>query len=196
MLMEHIFMKESFGQDWFTYPSLYGGVVKKYPSGSKFVEVGSWKGKSSAYMAVEIANSEKDIEFYCVDHWLGNEECYDSSSHAYEPNIDKLYDIFIENMKPLSQYYKPIKMPSVEAAKTFSDKSLDFIFIDASHEYEDVKNDILAWASKLKDGGIFAGHDIGYEPVKRAVDEVVGKDNYSITSEQCWVVNDIKSINS
>ena len=70
--MNHIYQEEQFGQNWFTYPRLYTEMVTKFPSGSKFVEVGSWKGKSSAYMAVEIANSRKDINFYCVDHWLGS----------------------------------------------------------------------------------------------------------------------------
>ena len=171
--MEHIYEQTQFGEPWFNFQNLYSRVVKLFPSGSKFVEVGSWKGKSSAYMAVEIANSNKDIEFYCVDTWQGSKE------HL---NIDlsDLYDTFINNMKSLDKYYLPLKLSSLEAAKKFKDNSLDFVFIDASHEYDDVKADILAWFPKVKDGGIIAGHDYysghDYFPgVKKAVKETLGK---------------------
>ena len=60
--MEHIYNQLNFGEDWFTYPNLYSDMVKKFPSGSKFVEVGSWKGKSSSYITVEIINSNKNIK--------------------------------------------------------------------------------------------------------------------------------------
>jgi hypothetical protein len=150
--MNHIYQQPQFGENWFTYPNLYLEMVEKFPSGSKFVEVGSWKGKSSAYMAVEIANSTKNIEFYCVDTWEGSLE------HE-EMDLSGLYDLFIDNMSPLVNYYKPIRKLSIEASKDFEDNSLDFVFIDASHQYEDVKNDIIHWLPKIKSGGILAGHD-------------------------------------
>lgn len=55
-------------------PPVYQEMVKQAEDGSHFVEVGSWKGKSSAYMAVEIANSGKRIRFDCVDTWGGSAE--------------------------------------------------------------------------------------------------------------------------
>ena len=179
----HIYGRSQFGEDWFSYPKLYKSMVQKFPSGSRFVEVGSWKGKSSAFMAVEIANSGKDIEFYCVDNWSG------SSEHA-GLKLDSLFKEFKENMKPLERYYKPVKSDSLVAARSFDDDSLDFVFIDASHEYEDVKNDILAWLPKVRKGGVLAGHDYYvdgedyYPGVKRAVDECLRDFD---TLENCFV---------
>jgi hypothetical protein len=135
-------------------------------------------------MAVEIANSNKNIEFYCVDTWNGSFEHKDSKE------IDSLYDIFINNMKPLENYYKSIRKNSIESASQFEDESLDFVFIDASHEYEDVKKDIQTWLPKVKKNGILAGHDyyVGecdYFPgVKKAVDECLI--NF-LTSEICFI---------
>ena len=133
--MEHIYQNPEFGQPWFSYPNLYKNIVNEFPSGSKFVEVGSWKGKSSAFMAVEISNSNKDIEFYCVDHWLGSREHYDQSHHAYEPNIHILYKTFLNNMKSVEKYYKPMRMSSLEASTYFEDSSLNFVFLDGSHDF-------------------------------------------------------------
>jgi SAM-dependent methyltransferase len=147
-------------------------MVKAAPDGNDetsfrhFVEVGSWKGQSAAFMAVEIANSGKNIQFDCVDTWQGSVE------HQTEPSVvnGTLYEEFIHNMQPVEGYYRPVRMSSVEAAECYDDESLDFVFIDAGHMYADVKADILAWLPKVKKGGIIAGHD--YHP--HLLDEVAG----------------------
>lgn len=126
----------------------------------KFVEVGTWRGRSAAYMAVEIANSDKQIDFYCVDTWRGSDEVI----HQNDPSIinDTMYEEFLENLRPVEGYFRPLRMPSVEAAKVFEDFSLDFVFIDAQHDFQSVRDDILAWLPKIKLGGVIAGHD--YHP--------------------------------
>lgn len=156
--MQHIFHQPQFGEDWFTFPEVYQEMVKRFPSGSKFVEIGSWKGKSSAFMCVEIANSGKQIDFCCIDTFEGSVE------HQNNPELPYLYDIFKSNMKPLEGYYRDMKMPSMEAVQKFENESLDFVFIDGSHEYEDIKNDIIFWLPKVKRGGILAGHDYYLPP--------------------------------
>jgi len=157
-MIEHIYHQPQFGEDWFTYPEVYQEMVKRFPSGSKFVEIGSWKGKSSAFMAVEIANSGKQIDFYCVDTFEGSVE------HQNNPELPRLYNIFKDNMKPVEDYYQDMRMSSMEAVKKFQDESLDFVFIDGSHEYEDIKDDIKSWLPKVKKGGVLAGHDYYLPP--------------------------------
>ena len=66
--------------------ALYKKIVEKFPSGSHFVEVGSFLGKSASFMAVEIINSGKLIKLDCVDHWREPEEHRDTD----EINIDKV----------------------------------------------------------------------------------------------------------
>jgi hypothetical protein len=185
--MEHIYLNESFGEEnFFNFEDVYSLVVEKYPTNSTFVEVGSWKGRSSAYMAVEIANSGKNIDFVCVDTFLGSQFHHDGNW----PDLDKLYDIFKQNMTPVSKYYRDLKMTSTEAAKLFEDESIDFVYIDACHEYESVKSDIHSWMPKIKKGGIIAGHD--YNPtfpgVIQAVHEEFGENNISIRNRS-WVYN-------
>ena len=52
-----------------------------------------------------------------------------------------------------------IKGYSVEVARTISNGSLDWVFIDADHRYEAVKADLEAWFPKVRKGGIMSGHD-------------------------------------
>lgn len=63
-MIEHFYQNI---QGWFTFPNLYSSIVNHYPNDSHFVEIGVWKGKSAAYMAVEILNSQKSIKFDCID---------------------------------------------------------------------------------------------------------------------------------
>ena len=170
MLKPHIYQQPQFGENWFSYKNLYGDMVRKFPSGSVFIEIGSWKGKSSAFMATEIANSKKYIDFYCIDTWDGSIE------HQNDFSVSDLYNIFLNNMEPLKDYYKHIKTSSLQAAQTFENESVDFVFVDGSHTYQDVKNDILAWLPKIKKGGILAGHDYNVEywyDLTRAVNDTL-----------------------
>ena len=188
--MEHIYKTI---QGWFSYPNLYTEMVNRFGSGSRFVEIGIWKGKSASYMAVEIANSNKNIEFYCVDTWKGSEE----SAHARDASVQNntLYEDFLLNIKPVSHIIKPVRRTSLEAAATFEDKSLDFIFIDAAHDYVNVKNDLNAWYPKLNPSGVFAGHDYqpGWPQVLQAVNEFCSINKLMIQAqEDCWVVRDNK----
>jgi SAM-dependent methyltransferase len=179
--MEHFY--HNIGEDWFTYPQLYKRIVDNLQDGAHIVEVGSWKGRSAAFMSVEIINSNKNIKFDCVDTWKGSIEhtSYDVITE------EKLYDIFLSNIEPVKHIINPIRMTSIEASKLYEDNSLDFVFIDASHEYEDVKEDILAWLPKVKFGGILAGHDYdNFEGVNRAVDEIFNINDLDL-SEYCYI---------
>ena len=64
-----------------------------------------------------------------------------------------------------------IDKPSVEAVNQFEDASLDFVFIDATHTYESVSQDIRLWWPKVRPQGLFSGHDYRWSGVKLAVDE-------------------------
>lgn len=156
---------------WFDFEDVYFKAIVHFPENSHFVEVGSWKGKSSAFMAVEILNSGKNIKFDCIDTWDGK-----GNNGEYDEDIDvinnSLYETFLKNMEPVVGHYTPIRMLSIEASKLYEDESLDFVYIDGSHDYESVKEDILAWIPKVKIGGVIAGHDYDHAGVKQAVDEL------------------------
>jgi cephalosporin hydroxylase len=188
--MEHFY--HEIGEDWFDYQSLYSQMVDRFDQGS-FVEVGSWKGRSASFLGVEIINSGKNISLFCVDTWEGSVEHQGMECVV----TDSLHTQFLANTDPIKSILTPIRKSSSEASALFTDNSVEFVFIDASHEYESVLEDLEKWYPKLKVGGVIAGHD--YYPsgehwigVFRAVSEWSSKMGIEVAaSGSCWVVNKI-----
>lgn len=166
--MEHFYKKI---QGWSSFVPWYKEAVQAAPPNkpSIFVELGTWKGKSAAYMAVEIANSRKPIRFYTVDTFQGSDE----PAHHADPVIQqgRLEEVARKNLAPVAKYVTVVKRDSAEFASEFGDESVDFVFIDAGHTYELVTADIDAWWPKLKPGGIMAGDDFTWDGVHKAVYE-------------------------
>jgi hypothetical protein len=180
---------------WFTFPLFYQQLVNESKNGYHFVEVGTWKGKSATYMAVEIINSNKQIKFDCVDTWRGSEEHIDKSSPFYEPLLEKedgLYNHFLENIKTVNHVINPIRLNSIDAALLYPDQSLNCVFLDAAHDYDNVCADIKSWLPKIKPGGILAGHDIMHEPIQRATSELLGYDVITLASQDVWIFKNKK----
>ena len=67
----------------------------------------------------------------------------------------------------------------------YQDNSLELVFIDAAHDYNNVCLDINAWLPKLKYNGILAGHDISFADVEKAVNLILK--NYLTPGEDIWV---------
>jgi hypothetical protein len=152
---------------WFSFRALYQQAVREARDGAHFVEVGSWKGRSAAFMAVEILRSQKKIRFDCIDTWKGSDE----PKHRSDPDVraGTLFSTFLRNIAPIRSHLNVIRQPSVSAAAEYSDLSLDFVFIDAAHDYQSVKNDIAAWWPKVRVGGALAGDDYNKREVAKAV---------------------------
>lgn len=180
---------------FFDYERVYDKIVKELPNKSHIVEIGAWTGMSTAYLAVEIINSGKDIRLDVVDTWKGSN---DASISQYADDLKKyngdVFSLFIKNMQPVIHVINPIHMSSEEASKLYENESLDFVFTDANHLYEYISKDILCWLPKIKKGGFMGGHDYHHKDlpdVTKAVDEhfknviVIGGDGISTPS---WLV--------
>jgi hypothetical protein len=161
-------------EGWMGYEDTYREAVRITPDGGTIVEVGSFLGRSAAFMAVEIANSGKKIRFVCVDQFTG---------HLGAGLFDGRCSIptFHANMARggISHLVEAMEELSVDASKAFSDASVDFVFIDAAHDYDNVRADICAWLPKVKPGGVIAGHDYGsgWPMVRVAVQETLSWHN-------------------
>ena len=143
-------------------------------------EIGAWKGRTSVAIA-----TNTDGELNTVDTWNGSDEA-EHINELRQHGENWLYDEFMKNVDGLNVI--PHRMTSLEAAEKFSKegKVFDMIFIDASHDYENVKADILAWMPLLKEDGILCGHDYnqGWPGVIKAVEETVPK--FKIAAGAIW----------
>ena len=157
-------------------------VVEKQPMLA--CEVGSWKGMSAVNIA---SNMPEGSELVCVDTWLGAQEFWTLPPPLTREKRDlelvngypSVYYQFLANMcyENLDRRVTPFPLTSVLAAGAFKYWKIkfDLIYVDASHEYKDVKEDMRLYWSLLNEGGYMLGDDYGgyWKGVTRAVDEFV-----------------------
>ena len=133
------------------FNNIYSKLKKKY---TVICEVGVHAGDN----AREMADHLKAVEIHLVDNYLVE---------------DNLIPIAVSKLRqfPSIWYF----MDSVEAARLLNDEYFDVVYIDASHDYESVKQDIHVWYPKVKKGGYLAGHDWSTDTVRVAVKEFADK---------------------
>lgn len=125
-----------------------------------------------------------DLKMYAVDPWE-NQPNHNEDYIGW--NWNTIYNEYQQRTKKMRDRVIELREFSETAASKVPDKSLDFVFIDAQHDYYSVKKDIELWEPKVKPGGLLCGHD--YEPnfpgVIQAVDEVF---NAKIGANAVWGV--------
>ena len=135
----------------------------------KIVEVGVYQGKLTAYLA-----RSTRATVYAVDHWRGP-AAYPGSGLRCDETTEAA---FRRRVAPWLKEGRVVvvKEESVAAAGKLLDAFgpvFDLVFIDAAHDYESVRADILAWRPLVRPGGILCGHDYNWDGVRRAVGELV-----------------------
>lgn len=144
-------------------------AAKQLPTGSRLVELGSFQGRSSVAIASVIPD---ESVLYCVDHFQGSIE-----HHRANLDTSNLLEAFTKNIKTfgVKDKIRVLSMSTTEAVEKFEPESLDLILVDAAHDYDSVKSDLLNWYPKLKPGGFLFCDDYGqpnWPGVTRAVKSV------------------------
>lgn len=116
--------------------------------GMKVAEVGCFTGRGSTRILAEATRPHRG-SIVCVDRFLDID------------GVVHLRDLFEHSTAALGfrNLLKVIDGDSREIAARFPDGYFDLVYIDASHDYENVNRDIQAWRSKVRPGGIMCGHD-------------------------------------
>lgn len=137
-------------RNWIKEGNIFNGARKDLLSlfaqlgFTKGAEIGVNRGHYSLNMCKIIPN----LKLICVDPWATRRMLRAS---------EKNYQRCIEILSPYNVEF--MRMTSVEAAKIVPDQSLDFVYIDALHDYDNVLTDITVWTPKVRIGGIVSGHD-------------------------------------
>jgi hypothetical protein len=128
-----------------------------------FRGTGAEIGVERGAFAKRIFDRSPAVKLFCVDPW----KAYDGyREHVPQERQDQF---FRETRDRLAGYnVEYIRDYSIAAADRFKWGELDFVYIDANHEYEHVLEDVRAWAPKVRAGGIVSGHDYAGD-VEKAV---------------------------
>lgn len=143
---------------------------------TKGAEIGVFDG----YYSEVLCQTIPGLKLYSVDAW----EVYPGyRDHKFESSMRRAESKARERLAKYDCHI--IKKFSTDALADFKDDSLDFVYIDANHEYRHVKQDIECWSKKVRIGGIVAGDDYymtraGNFGVIQAIHEYVEEHNYTL----------------
>ena len=158
-----------------------GGLFKElgYETGA---EIGVYTGHYSEVLC----QGNPGVKMYCIDPW----KVYETEEiEPYAQDQKALSKFYAEAKKRLAPYNcEIIRKTSMEAVKDFKPDSLDFVYVDANHDFENVLEDLEEWSKIVRKGGMVAGHDYGHFKhkdrnlgTKRAIDAHV-------------IINDVKML--
>ena len=123
-------------------------------------EVGVLNGDYSEILC----KANPNLHLYSIDSWKTDSypEGFLEQSHPLVGGETQKYfdDAYATAVKKLSPYNcTVIRKTSMDAVKDFKDNSLDFVYLDAGHDFLNFTHDLHYWKDKVKVGGIIAGHD-------------------------------------
>ncbi|MEZ6127140.1 MAG: class I SAM-dependent methyltransferase [Planctomycetaceae bacterium] len=162
------------------------------PSPMVGAEVGVFRGNTSEALLRELP----ELSLWMVDPWrpFVGQSVFDADQ---QPDFDRSLAAAMVWTDFAKDRRYVLREASPEAASRFADQSLDFVFIDGNHLYENVCADIQAWWPKVRIGGLLTGHDYGvygdrteHWGVSRAVDEFVAAADRDLMSgiDGTWCV--------
>ncbi len=156
------------------------------------VEVGVFQGEFSELLLKTWESSK----LTSVDPWKEfPTEDYVDTCNCSQDQHESNYSCTAARLEPFGLRSHILRTTSVDASSQFETGSLDFVYLDAQHHYEAVRDDIDLWHSKVRSGGVIGGHDYldgrlpsGLYGVKRAVTEFTTAHGYEVvvTREPNW----------
>ena len=155
------------------------------------IEVGTWKGASAVFMGSRIKASGLDCSILCVDTWLGALEFWTDQTDATRYGSLKLqngyptvYRQFLANVvrSGLRDVVIPFPQTSAIAAKwlRLNGVTAELIYVDGSHDEDDVLSDLQNYWNLLSDRGVLFGDDYDWPSVRGAVDRFARDNGFKL----------------
>lgn len=181
----------------YKHPELLRLIKSERPQ--TIVELGSLYGNSAIAMAHAGHEADiKDFKIYCVDTWLGSIENWVRGNESKRGHsalmLDRtgrpqFYNHFIKKIRHagVANCITPLSMTARTGIQYlhYCDIHPDLVYVDASHEYQDVMEDIEGALSITNTGGIVCGDDYrNKEGVTQAINEL--KQKYDINIEKIF----------
>jgi predicted O-methyltransferase YrrM len=167
---------------------------------SVVIDVGAWKGASTIYLADLMKRNGIVGTVIAVDTFLGSVEHWDKNSgfaglipHRF--GMPLLYEQFLSNVVRCGAQDRivPLAMTSAGAGALLRRLGIQagLIYIDASHDYEDVLRDARMYWELLAPGGFLVGDDYNQDwpDVIRAANQFAAEKVVALmNSAPKWIV--------
>ena len=180
---------------WNSYNPIFKDVIEK-STPSTIIEVGTWLGASALNMFKLTKEKNLNTRIFCVDTWLGAVEFWTHSSNTPERDLKckngypQVYFDFLSNVVSHGAENNIIPIPNTSFIGSkilkYYNITAELIYVDGSHEYEDVKQDLTSYIDLLAPGGIIFGDDINWPGVNKAVKEFFN-DKFEVIDNNFWV---------
>jgi len=177
------------GHGWASTGEAFPTIINKIKP-KLIVEVGTWMGGSTRYMAKLAKEHNPDVEVVAIDTFLGSVEHWSKESYLMtlkngRPNI---YEQFLSNCihQQLWENITPFPIDSINGYEFLKLKKVvpDLIYIDAGHDYASVSADLERWSELLPSGGVLIGDDFHHPPIIEAVNDFFGPGTFETINEK------------
>lgn len=173
-------MIPAFTENWFGETScealadLYGRTTGP----GRVIEVGSWEGRST----IALADACWPEILHAVDTWEGSPGEISASLAATRDVYGRwhanVYGTTAGNVVPFRMGWR-------EYADLVG-APIRFLFVDAEHTYEEVRDTIDTFRGLMVPGGVICGDDVHHPPVRDAVLEAFGSKAMTIATLWYW----------
>lgn len=144
------------------------------------VEVGVFRGGFSKH----ILKHWDGTLLYSVDPWIHQFDAKLDVSNADQLEQNEHFNVCREALREFKMRSCIVRKTSVDAANVIVD-TLDFVYLDARHDYRSVWSDLQVWWPKVRLGGVLAGHDYKNSFVRKNLVEVKrAVDNFFIVEDR------------
>ena len=150
---------------WFQWRTAQEEAAKHFPAGSRFVEVGTYLGRSLCSLGEVVQRSGKHFALIGIDTCRGSGPEGPTGKNYHGGAVDQGGGTFAGALHKnvidcgYGDFISLIISDSIAASRLFADGSLDWVHLDARHDYQSLKADIESWLPKLKRGGWLSGDD-------------------------------------
>jgi hypothetical protein len=150
---------------WFQWRSGQEEAVHHFPAGSRFVEVGTYLGRSLCSLGEVVRTSGRHFTVIGVDTCRGSGVEGPRGKDYHGEAVAKGGGTFAGTLHRniiqcgLTESIAVIVSDSVTASTFFPDRSIEWVHLDARHDRESLTADIGAWLPKVKSGGWLSGDD-------------------------------------
>lgn len=120
-------------------------------------EVGVRQGEFAAH---HLKHWPSCPRYYLIDPWV-QQAVYRDDANVPSAEQEARMAEALAAVAPYAQRAAVLRNFSFDAVAEFEDCALDYVYVDAVHDYEGALHDMIDFWPKVRPGGVLAGHDFG-----------------------------------